>query len=82
MTVAGQTVGVLLSNGGRDVLRLANWGVPEEGTVLMYVQEVDDWGLWVRIKRADADHILLVRWEYVLSLDFPATEVRPVGLRP
>jgi len=82
MTVAQRTVGVLLSDDGKHVLRLADWAVPDEGAVLRYVQDVDDLGLWVRLQRADAEHILLVRWEYVLSLDFPAEEVRrPVGLR-
>jgi len=49
--------------------------------VVMYVQDVDDYGLWVRIKREDADHIVLVRWEYVLTLDFPAEAAKPVGIR-
>lgn len=82
MTVAQRTVGVILSEEGRDVLRLAECTIPEFGAALMYVQDVGDLGLWVRIQRADAEHILLVRWEYVLSADFPAEETKAVGLRP
>jgi hypothetical protein len=81
MTVAQRTVGVFLSEDGRRVLRLAECNIPESGAVQVYVQDVDDYGLWVRIQRVEAEHILLLRWEYVLSLDFPAEEVRPVGLR-
>ncbi|HLW78471.1 MAG TPA: hypothetical protein VKU44_02630 [Terriglobia bacterium] len=82
MTVAQRTVGVILSDDGREVLRLAEYNLPDAGAALMYVQDVDDLGLWVRIQRADAEHVLLVRWEYVLSLDFPAGEAKPMGLRP
>jgi hypothetical protein len=81
MTVAQRTVGLILSDDGRRVLQLAECNVPESSAVLMYVQDVDDYGLWVRIQRVEAEHILLVRWEYVLSLDFPAEEASPVGLR-
>ena len=82
MTVAQRTVAVILNDDGRSVLQLAECSIPESGAVLMYVHDVDDLGLWVRVRRADAEHILLVRWEYVLTLDFPAEEAEAVGLRP
>jgi len=81
MTVAQKRVSVFLSDAGKEVLRQANCNLPKAGGVVMYVQDVDDWGLWVRIEREDADHILLVRWEYVLTLDFQAEAAKPVGIR-
>jgi len=81
MTVAQKSVAVFLTDDGKEVLRQTKYTMPQMGGVVMYVQDVDDYGLWVRIKREDADHIVLVRWEYVLTLDFPAEAAKPVGIR-
>ncbi len=50
--------------------------------VWRYVQDTDETGLWVRINREDGEHFVLVRREFVLSLDFPAGETKTVGLKP
>lgn len=39
-------------------------------------------GIWVRIDREDGEHIVLIRWDYILSVDFPAGETKTVGLKP
>jgi hypothetical protein len=72
---------MILSDDGREVLRLAAANVPDSGAMLVLVQDSDDLGLWVRTPREDGEHILLVRWEYILSIDFPIGETRTIGLR-
>jgi hypothetical protein len=34
-----------------------------------------------RVNREDGDHLILVRWEYVLALDIPVGEPKSMGLR-
>jgi hypothetical protein len=48
----------------------------------VYVQDTDDIGIWARIDREDGEHIILIRWDYVLTVDFAAGETKTVGIRP
>ena len=80
MTVAQKRVAVFLSEDGKEVLSRAGCVVPATGGLVLYVQDVDDYGLWVRAERPDADHIVLVRWQYVMTLDFPAEPAKPLGI--
>jgi hypothetical protein len=79
--VAQRTVAVILSDEGRGVLQLAAVNVPESAAMLVHVQDTDDLGLWVRTPREDGEHLLLVRWEYVLTVDFPIGETKTIGLK-
>jgi hypothetical protein len=79
--VAQRTVAVILSEEGRGVLQLAAVNVPESAAMLVHVQDTDDLGLWVRTPREDGEHLLLIRWEYVLTVDFPIGETRTIGLK-
>jgi hypothetical protein len=81
MRLAERSLAVLLSEEGRQLLQMTAVPLPETPDVGFYVEDSDDMGLWVRIQRGDGDHLVLVRWEYVLSLDIPAGQVRTVGLR-
>ena len=81
MRVAQRTVAVILSEEGRGVLQLAAVNVPESAAMLVHVQDTDDLGLWVRTPREDGEHLLLIRWEYVLTVDFPIGETRTIGLK-
>jgi hypothetical protein len=79
----GQTnVAILLSEEGLSALRIALPDLPDSPLVFLFVQETDDLGLWVRVRREDGNHILLVRWEFVLTVDFQFGEVRTVGIKP
>ena len=81
MRVAQRTVAVILSEEGRGVLQRAAVNVPESAAMLVHVQDTDDLGLWVRTPREDGEHLLLIRWEYVLTVDFPIGETRTIGLK-
>ena len=49
---------------------------------MVYLQDTDETGLWVRVRREDGEHFVLVLWEFMLSLDIPAGETKTLGLRP
>jgi len=75
-------VALFLDEDGRMVLELANVPMSSAAGLLVYIQDTDDIGIWARIEREDGEHIVLVRWDYVLSVDFPAGETKTVGLKP
>jgi hypothetical protein len=81
VNIGQRTVTVFLDEGGREVMALAAINVGLSGLQL-YVQDTDDIGIWARIGREDGEHIVLIRWDYVLSVDFTAGETKTVGLRP
>jgi len=79
--VGERTLALLLSEDGRKVLELAALNLAESSFLLVYVEESDDLGLWARVSREDGDHLILVRWEYVLAIDVPVGEPKSMGLR-
>jgi hypothetical protein len=82
MKLGERDVILILSAEGHEVMQLSHVNLPETGAFWVRVEETDDIGLWVRAPREDGDHMLLVRWEYVLSVDFPAGGARrTVGLQ-
>ena len=81
MKITERTAAIILTEDGRDVLKMAGVNLPEQPAILAYINDSDDIGLWTRIPREDGDHFLLIRWEYVLTIDFPSGETRTVGLR-
>ena len=82
MNINQRRVALFLDEDGRTVLELANVPMSSTAGLLVYVQDTDDIGIWARIEREDGEHIVLVRWDYVLSVDFPAGETKTVGLKP
>ena len=72
MKLREKPLGVLLSDEGRQALQLAALNLEDSQFVWVYVDETDDLGLWVRVHRDDGDHLVLIRWEYILSIDVPA----------
>lgn len=81
MKIAQGSVAILLSDEGHEVLQVAIPELPESHVVSFYVHDTDELGIWVRVKRTDGDHVLLVRWEYVLTVDFLIGQTRAMGLR-
>jgi len=81
MKLAGQTITVILTEDGRQILKLTGSGLPDSHTVTVSVEESEDLGLWVRLQRADQMHFFLLRWDYILALDLPSGMGRLIGLR-
>ncbi|MFL6387701.1 MAG: hypothetical protein ACJ71U_09455 [Terriglobales bacterium] len=82
MNINQRRVALFLDEDGHTVLELANVPMSSAAGLAVYVQDTDDIGIWARIEREDGEHIVLIRWDYVLSVDFPAGETKTVGLKP
>ena len=82
MKLAQEEVAILLSDEGHNVLQLAVPELPEGHVILLQVYETDELGAWIRLKRNDGDHVVLVRWEYILTIDLRIKDTQPIGLRP
>jgi hypothetical protein len=70
----------VLSDDGRAALELLRVGLSDEPAMAAVVEDTDDLGLWVRIRRHDGDHLVLIRWEYALTMDFSAGGPKSVGV--
>ena len=81
MRISEREASVLLSQEGREVVEHAALHLDESPFLAVRVEDSDDIGLWIRVGREDGDHLLLVRWEYVLSMDFPVGQPKTLGLR-
>lgn len=81
MKLSGQTVTILLAEEGKQILSLASVSAPETNLLTVSVEESEDMGLWIRIPREDQMHFLLIRWEYILSIDVPSGLGRLIGIR-
>ena len=81
MKIAERDVSVLLSDEGREVFQLAALDLTESPFVWVRVEDSDENGLWIRVEREDGDHLVLIRWEYILSMDFIVGRPKSLGLR-
>ena len=81
MKVTERDVAILLSNDGREVLQSAAVNLADSPFLWVKVEDSDDIGLWIRVNREDGDHLVLIRWEYVLSMDFLIGQPKALGLR-
>lgn len=79
MQLSHRTVAILLSAEALQVLGFAGVDVSEPLIRMLYVQDTDEMGLWVRVERADGIHLVFIRWEYVISMDVPAGPAKAVG---
>jgi hypothetical protein len=82
VNIGQRTVTVFLDQDGQSVMGLAAVTTSSSTGLPVYVQDTDDIGIWARIYREDGEHIILIRWDYVLSVDFAAGETKTVGIRP
>jgi hypothetical protein len=72
VNIGKQTITVFLDEDGRAILETAGVEVVSESqAVVVKVAETDDLGIWIQVNRSDAKHLVLIRWEYVLSVDLP-----------
>lgn len=83
MKLNGRLATVTLSEDGLQAMQGAAVRI-EEGVlaVSVFVQDTDDMGLWVRIGREDGDHLLLIRWDYVVAVDTLLGTQNVTGLKP
>lgn len=79
MNLARRTVTIVLRDDAREALQRAAVGTPDPPVITAEVQETNDLGIWIRVRRTDQEHAVLVRWEYVLALDLVPVEPEGVG---
>ena len=79
MKIGERDITVLIDDTGREVLESLN--LDDSAMQWLYVQDTDDMGIWARIQREDGDHLVLIRWDFVLALDFPAGETKTIGIK-
>jgi len=80
VTIVQRTISLIVSREGQDVLGITA-GLPPSESYLFLVDETDDLGLWVRIRREGGEHLLLIRWEYVLSMDVEVAKQKEPGFQ-
>jgi hypothetical protein len=68
-----------LSDEGRRVMRQAGIDVLDAGGFSFDVQEAVEHGLWVRMDFEDGQHVILIRWNYILAIDVGGGEIRTEG---
>jgi hypothetical protein len=77
--IAERDVAVLLSEQGQQLLKALN--LSEAPVQWLYVQDADELGIWARVPREDGNHLVLIRWDFVLALDFPAGQTKTIGIK-
>ena len=75
-----QSVIIHLNDEGRRILRQVGVTVPDTPGVQFDVQEVSNYGLWIRLDYSDGRHMLLVRWDYILAMDVNIGDTRREAL--
>jgi hypothetical protein len=81
MKIPGRQIAALLTDDGKAVLEGLKVGLPDSAIVQLDVQDTDDMGVWARVGREDGDHFVLIRWEYILGLDFPEGKTMAIGIK-
>jgi hypothetical protein len=65
MRIRKKEIRIFLDQEGEAVMRMAAVDL----TNPIYVNDTDDMGIRVEVERNDGKHVVLIRWDYVLSLD-------------
>jgi hypothetical protein len=81
MRVGEREMSILLSQDGRDVLQHAALNLADSPFLSVRVEDSDDIGMWVRVNREDGDHLVLILWEFVLSMDLQVGQPKILGVR-
>jgi hypothetical protein len=79
--ISEREISVLLSEEGRHIQQLAAVNLADSPFLWVKVEDSDDIGMWIRVDREDGDHLLLIRWEYILSMDFVVGQPKALGMR-
>lgn len=82
MRIAEVDASILLSDDGRAILAAAGVKVAPLSWLDVDVVEAEEMGLRLRLNRAGVPRALLLRWDYILSVDVPRrNEAVRMGLR-
>ena len=81
MNLTGEPAEVFLTEDGTTILTLAHVRSDGPDTFKVTIAESDDLGLWIRVQRDEGPNVLLVRWDYILSLEVRERNLSPYQIR-
>ncbi len=81
MNLTGEKAAVFLSEDGAAILTMARLRSDGPNTFKVSIAESDDLGLWIRVLRDGMPNVLLVRWDYILSLELRERNLSPIQIR-
>ncbi len=81
MKLSGQSATLVLVPEADQILGLMAIGIPTPQLLTVTIEEADDIGLWIRVPREDQVHFVLIRWEFVLSMDLLSGTGKLIGMR-
>ena len=79
MKLQGRELAVVLTDDGRQALAMLGWEQNDEKTLLLYVEETEEMGLWVRSPKSRGEHIVFIWWEFILTMDLLQKEAKSIG---
>ena len=79
MKLVERDIAVIVNESGQHVLKALN--LADSTVHWLHVQDADELGIWARVAREDGNHFVLIRWDFVLGLDFPAGETKSIGIK-
>ena len=81
MKLSGQSAILVLTPEADQILGLLAIDIPTPQLQSVTIEEADDIGLWIRVPREDQVHFVLVRWEYIWSMDLQSGTGKLIGMR-
>ena len=81
MKLSGQSAILALTPEADQILGLLAIDIPTPQLLSVTIEEADDIGLWIRVPREDQVHFVLVRWEYIWSMDLLSGTGKLIGMR-
>jgi hypothetical protein len=81
MNLARQAATILLTEEGREVIKLSGIASLESHLIPVLIQESEDLGLWLRFEQEDSAHLLLLLWQFILAIDMEEGLGKITGLK-
>ena len=81
MKLSGQSAILVLTPEADQILGFLAIDIPTPQLLSVTIEEADDIGLWIRVPREDQVHFVLVRWEYIWSMDLLSGTGKLIGMR-
>jgi len=81
LNVSKRNVDILLSDEGFEALQLAIPELPESRVTSLHVHDADEMGVWADVPRPDGEHALLIRWEFIVTVDVKLKQNKTLGLK-
>ena len=89
MNLKGKSATFYLSEEGRsfldsvagDGLYVFDVGNGRHGIITADVEDSEDLGVWIRVKRRGGSKFFLLRWEFIIGIEIGEEKSKVIGLR-